>query len=123
MKKSNFVALILGVIGGVFFALGMCMALLPEWGLFRQGIVSGVLGMVILAADYFAWRKMEGKAPIKLRAKTIVSVAVGAAGALLLGVGMCLTMVFGKMILGIIIGLVGIIVLLMLIPLTKGIYE
>lgn len=26
MKKSNFVALILGTIGTVFFALGMCMA-------------------------------------------------------------------------------------------------
>ena len=31
MKKSSFVALVLGTIGGVFFALGMCMALLPEW--------------------------------------------------------------------------------------------
>lgn len=31
MKKSNFAALILGTISGVFFALGMCMALLPEW--------------------------------------------------------------------------------------------
>ena len=30
MKKSNFVALILGTISGVFFALGMCMALLPH---------------------------------------------------------------------------------------------
>lgn len=46
MKKSNFAALILGVIGGVFFALGMCMALLPEWGMFRQGIISGVIGMM-----------------------------------------------------------------------------
>ena len=44
-------------------------------------------------------------------------------GALLLGVGMCLTMVFGKMILGIGIGLVGIVVLLMLIPMTVGIRE
>lgn len=43
-------------------------------------------------------------------------------GALLLGVGMCLTMVFGKMVLGIVIGLVGIAALLMLIPLTKGIH-
>lgn len=43
-------------------------------------------------------------------------------GALLLGVGMCLTMVFGKMVLGIVIGLVGIVALLMLIPLTKGIH-
>ena len=31
MKKSNFVAMILGTIGTVFFALGMCMSLLPEW--------------------------------------------------------------------------------------------
>lgn len=45
MKKSNFVALILGTIGGVFFALGMCMCLLPEWGMATQGIV--VLLMLI----------------------------------------------------------------------------
>ena len=87
MKKSNFVALILGTIGIVFFALGMCMCLLPEWDKFNQGIVAGVLG------------------------------------ALLLGVGMCLCMVFSKMLLGIVIGLVGIVVLLMLIPLTRGIHD
>ena len=37
---------------------------------------------------------------------------------LLLGVGMCLSMVFGKMVLGIAVGIIGIVVLL--IPLTKG---
>lgn len=121
MKKSNFVALILGTIGGVFFALGMCMALLPEWGMFNQGIVCGVIGLVVLLVTVLIWRKMEGKAPIKLNAKTIGSVVVGVLGALLLGVGMCLSMVFGKMILGIVVGLVGIVVLLMLIPLVKGI--
>ena len=123
MKKSSFTALILGVIGGVFFALGMCMALLPEWGMFRQGIVSGVIGLVILLADLMIWRKMEGKAPIRLGGKTGGSMAGGAGGALLLGIGMCLTMVFGKMALGVVIGLVGIAVLLMLIPLTKGIHD
>ena len=50
MKKSNFAALILGTIGVVFFALGMCMALLPEWGMFNQGIVCGVIGLVVLLA-------------------------------------------------------------------------
>ena len=50
MKKSNFVALPLGTIGGVCFALGMCMALLPEWGMFQQGIVCGVIGLVICDA-------------------------------------------------------------------------
>ena len=48
MKKSSFVALILGTIGIVFFALGMCMALLPEWGMFNQGVICGVLGLVVL---------------------------------------------------------------------------
>lgn len=123
MKKSNFVALIFGTIGVVFFALGMCMALIEEWGMFNKGIVAGVVGLVILLITVIVWRRMEGKEPIKLNAKTIGSVVVGVLGALLLGVGMCLTMVFNKMMLGIIIGLVGIVVLLMLIPLTKGIRD
>ena len=121
MKKSNFVALILGTIGVVFFALGMCMALLPEWGMFNQGIVCGIVGLAVLLATVLIWRKMEGKAPIKHNAKTVGAVVVGVLGALLLGVGMCLSMVFGKMLLGIVIGLVGIVVLLMLIPLTRGV--
>ena len=50
MKKSNFVALILGTVGIVFFALGMCMALIEEWGMFHQGIVSGVIGLVGIVA-------------------------------------------------------------------------
>lgn len=123
MKKSNFVALILGTIGGVFFALGMCMALIEEWGMFNKGIIVGVIGFVILLITLLVWRKMEGKEPIKLNAKTVGSAAVGVIGALLLGIGMCLTMVFNKMILGIVIGLIGIVALLMLIPLTKGIRD
>ena len=120
MKKSNFVALILGVIGGIFFSLGMCMVLMPEWGAFSQGIVSGVIGLLVLLADLLIWRKMEGKEPVKISGKTIGTVIVGMAGALLFGIGMCFCMVFNNMILGIVLGVVGIVVLLMLIPLTKG---
>lgn len=123
MKKSNFVALILGTIGIVFFALGMCMCMIPEWGMFNKGIIAGVVGLVVLLITVLVWRKMEGKEPIKLSPKTVGSVVVGVFGALLLGVGMCLTMVFNKMVLGVTIGLVGIVVLLMLIPLTKGIHD
>ena len=123
IKNSNSIALVLGTIGIVFFALGMCMCTLPEWGMFRQGIVAGVIGLVILLIDLIIWRKMEGKAPIKISGKTVLTVIVGVLGALLLGVGMCLCMVFSKMILGIVIGLVGIVVLLLLIPLTKSIHD
>lgn len=120
MKKSNFVAMILSIIGGILFALGMCMALIPEWNAFRQGIVLGVLGIVVLLIMVLVWRKMEKKSPIRVSGKTIGMILLGIAGALLLGVGMCLTMVWSSLILGIVIGIVGILLLLCLIPLTKG---
>lgn len=123
MKKSNFVALILGTISGVFFALGMCMALLPEWDMRNQGIVCGVVGLVLMLVTVGVWRKMEGKAPIKPNGKTIGATLIGVIGALLLGVGMCLCMVFDKMVLGIVVGIVGIVILLMLIPFLKGLHD
>ena len=122
MKKKDFVTLIMSTVGGILFALGMCMALLPEWGMFNQGVICGAIGLAVLLTTVMVWRKMEGKAPIKLNAKTIGAILVGVVGALLLGVGMCFSMIFGKMVLGIVIGLVGIIALLMLIPLLKGVY-
>ncbi len=120
MKKSSFVALILGTVGGVFFALGMCMALVAEWDAREQGVISGVIGLAVLLAAVIIWRKMEGKAPVKLSGKTLGAILVGIIGAVLLGVGMCLILVLQNMMLGVVIGVVGIVVLLMLIPLTKG---
>ena len=120
MKKSSFVAMILGTIGGILFALGMCMALIPEWNAFRPGVIMGAAGAVVLLIMVLVWRKMENKEPIHVSGKTIGIVLLGIIGALVLGVGMCLTMVWSNMILGIVIGIVGIVVLLCLIPLTKG---
>ena len=120
MKKSTFVAMILGTIGGILFALGMCMALIPEWNAFKQGVVMGVIGAVVLLIMVLVWRKMENKNPIKVSAKTIGTVLWGIIGALALGVGMCLTMVWSHMMIGIVVGIVGIVLLLSLIPMTKG---
>ena len=120
MKKSNFTALVLGTVGVVFFALGMCMALILEWNAFNQGVVLGVIGAVVLLIMVLIWRKMENKSPVKLSGKMIGTVLLGIVGALTLGIGMCLTMVWSNMIIGIIVGIVGVILLLCLIPLTKG---
>ena len=59
---------------------------------------------------------VAGKAPIKPNGKTVGTVILAIVGALLLGVGMSLSMVFGKLVLGVVIGLIGIVALLMLIP-------
>lgn len=120
MKKSTFVSMILGTIGGILFALGMCMALISEWNAFKPGVIMGVIGVFVLLIMVFVWRKMENKAPIKLSGKTIGATLIGIIGALLLGVGMCLTMVWSNMVAGIVIGIAGIVVLLCLIPFIKG---
>lgn len=120
MKKSTFVAMMLGTIGGILFALGMCMALIAEWNAFNQGIIMGVIGMAVLFVMVPVWRKMENKEPIRLSGKTIGATLIGIIGALLLGVGMCLTMVWSNMVMGIVIGIIGIVVLLSLFPFVKG---
>ena len=123
MKKSSFVAMVLGTASVVLFALGMCMATIPEWNAFRPGIIFGCVGLVLGLITLIIWRKMEHKQPIRMNGKTVLTVIVGAVGALALGVGMCFSMVWGKLVMGIVIGLVGIVVLLCLIPLTKGIKD
>lgn len=123
MKKSSLVVTMLGTISGVLFALGMCMALIPQWNAFKPGIVLGVVGLVLAVVTVIVWRKMEHKAPVHLSGKAVLTILAGIVGALAFGVGMCFSMVWGNMVLGIVIGLAGIAVLLCLIPLTKGIKD
>lgn len=121
MKKSSFVAMMLGTVSGVLFALGMCMALIPEWDTMKPGIIFGAVGIILGIITLIIWRKMMGKAPIKVSGKAVLTVIVGIIGALALGVGMCFSLVWGNIVLGTVIGLVGILILLCLIPLVKGI--
>lgn len=60
MSKKNFISLILGTIGGILFALGMCMAMLPGWNAFKPGVAIGVIGAVVLLIMVMVRRKMEG---------------------------------------------------------------
>lgn len=121
MKKSNFITLVMSTVGGILLAIGMCMCLLPEWNAFRPGIVLGSVGLVILLVMIAVRRRMEHKAPIKWNGKTVLTILLGIVGALSLGVGMCMTMLWGMMISGILVGIVGIVILLALIPICKGI--
>ena len=121
MKKSSFIAMVLGTVSGVLFALGICMALIPEWEAFKPGVIFGSVGMLLGLVTLFVWRRMEHKDPIRFSAKTFLTIIGGVVGALALGVGMCFSMVWGKMVIGIAVGLAGIVLLLCLIPLTKGI--
>ncbi len=120
MTKKNFVSMILGTVGGILFALGMCMALLPQWDAMTPGIIIGVVGVVILLVMLVVRRKMDGKPAIVFNGKAIGTTLLGVAGAIVLGVGMCMVMVWNMLVPGIIVGIVGIVLLLCLIPVIKG---
>jgi hypothetical protein len=121
MKKSSFVALMLGTASGVLFALGMCMALLPEWNAFTEGIIFGAVGLVLGAVTALVWCKMENKKLPKLNGKNVFRVIYAIVAALVLGVGMCLCLVWQQIVWGTLVGLLGIIMLIALIPMIKGI--
>ncbi len=96
------------------------MCLLPQWNAFTQGVVITAVGAVVLFIMLLVRRKMKGKTVIHLNGKAIATVILGIVGALVLGVGMCMAMIWNMLIWGIIIGIVGIVLLLCLIPLCKG---
>ena len=120
MRKKDFVTLILSDVGGTLFALGMCMALVPTMGSLTSGIVVGVIGAVILLAMVLIRRRMDGKPAISFNGRAICTTLLGVFGAVVLGIGMCMIMVWDIMVPGIVVGIVGIVLLLCMIPLVKG---
>ena len=77
MKKKNFVTLLMSVVGGLLFALGMCMALLPEWDAMIPGIVLGAAGVLVLLAMLLIRRKMDGKPAVKLSGRAVGAALLG----------------------------------------------
>ena len=121
MKKSSFVALIMGTVSGVLFALGMCMALLPEWNAFTEGVVFGAVGIILGLITLLIWCKMENKKLPKMNGKNLLRTLYGIISALVLGVGMCMCLVWEQIVFGTLVGLLGIIMLIAMIPMIKGI--
>ena len=121
MKKSSFIALIMGTVSGILFALGMCMALLPEWDAFIEGVVFGGIGLILGVITFLVWCKMENKSLPKLSVKNLLRTIYVIVAVLMLGVGMCMCMVWEQFVWGAIVGILGIVMLIGFIPMVKGI--
>ena len=124
MEKKSFITLVLGIVSGLVFSLGMCMCLLPEWNMFNIGVGCTAVGLVAIIATVIVYRKMSGAAPIQVNMKMVGKVIYGIVSSLVLGLGMSMIMVFeGMMIFGIIVGIIGIVMLLFLIPMCVGLKD
>lgn len=124
MTKKNYLFLVLTVVGGLLFALGMCMCLLPEWNAFKPGVALTALGtLVLLGLGLIRWI-MAGKPVVKTNWKKLGRIAYCVVVALVLGTGMAMIMAFeGLQIPGMFVGMVGLMLGLGIIPVCKGLKE
>ena len=112
MKKETLLEIILGTVGGLVFAIGMCMCLIPEWNLFKVGVVTTIIGFLILLCIIPIYKKNHPKkvhGPINW--ELVITFTIGIFGSLLMGFGMSKIMVgtpnTTDMVIGLIIGIVG----------------
>ena len=115
MKKETLLEIILGTIGGLVFAIGMCMCLLPELVMFTSGVVVAIIGFIILLCIIPIYKKTHPKkkrGPINFG--IVFTWTIGVIGSLIMGFGMSKVMVGEAsqtdMIVGIITGVVGLII-------------
>ncbi|MBE6149701.1 MAG: hypothetical protein E7170_03130 [Firmicutes bacterium] len=116
MKKETLLEIILGTIGGLIFAIGMCMCLIPEWDLFKVGVVVAIIGFIILLCIIPVYRKEHPKKVVNKKTDwgLVLTWIIGVVGALIMGFGMSKIMVGSPekmdMIIGMITGIVGLLI-------------
>ena len=116
MKKDTLLEIILGTIGGLVFAIGMCMALVEDWDMLVPGIITGVIGFIILLCIIPVYRKTHPKKVSNKKTDwgIVLTFVVGIVGSLIMGFGMSKIMVDTPdkmdLIIGMITGVVGLLI-------------
>lgn len=116
MKKETLLEIILGTIGGLIFAIGMCMGLISEWNMLKEGIIVGLAGFIILLCIIPVYKKNHPKTKMRKRINwgIIATWVIGVIGALVMGYGMSRVMIDeatkSDMVIGLITGIVGLVV-------------
>lgn len=115
MKKETLLEIIFGTIGGLVFAVGMCMCLIPEWNLFKVGVIVAIIGFIILLGIIPVYKNSHPKkehTPVNWG--IVATWIIGIVGALVMGFGMSKIMVGSAtqvdFIVGLITGVIGLLI-------------
>lgn len=115
MKKETLIEIILGTIGGLIFAIGMCMCLIPEWNMFKAGVIVSIVGFIILLFMIPVYKSSHPKKEHKpINVGIVLTLVIGIVGSLIMGFGMSKIMVGNAsttdMIVGLIVGVIGLVI-------------
>lgn len=128
MKKETLIEIILGTIGGLIFAIGMCMCLIPEWNLLKPGVIVSIIGFIILLCIIPIYRSNHPKkdhSPINW--SIVFTWIIGVAGSLIMGLGMSKIMVGNQtqfdFIIGIGTGIIGLLICVLNYPIYSYLKE
>ena len=115
MKKETLLEIILGTIGGLVFAIGMCMCLVTEWDMLVPGAVVAAIGFIILLCIIPVYRKEHPRKPRgPINWGIVLTFVIGIVGSIIMGFGMSKIMVGEPtqtdMIVGMITGVVGLVI-------------
>ena len=108
MKKGTLIEIILANIGGLFFAIGLCLLCISGWNLFSFGIVLTLIGIFNLVAIIPLYKNLYKLEKMKWR-KVFIRFVVFTI-ALIIGFGITQIISKQNIILGIVIWAVGLII-------------
>lgn len=124
MKKETLIEIIFGTIGGLTFAIGMCMCLIPGWNLFTPGVVTAIIGTIILLAIIPIYKEANPpKEHKRINWRNVAFIVLGIAGTLIMGYGMTRIMTGDTTqidyIVGIVVGIIGLAICILNYPIYK----
>lgn len=116
MKKEILIKIIIGTIGCLMLAIGMCMCLISEWKLLHTGILMTIVELLLLISisPILQTRKHKNKKDINW--KVFLVYYVGVIGTLVFGFGMSKVVSPNDLLKGILISVTGLIICILNYP-------
>ncbi|WP_334120963.1 hypothetical protein [Streptococcus parasuis] len=120
MKKRDFMSLIAYTVSLLVLALGMCFYTLPDWGIASIGMpLAAIVGLVLVLLSWVLQRRLAGKGAPNIDFRFVAKVVYSVVALLIFGGGFAL-ITAGNFVLGLALGLIGLVLIIGIIPVTVG---